>query len=364
MHIQYNTIPYSKLCLVYDKCSPMKEDPSIRGTSHLLEHLLCHHYAHLRDDLQAGDIDEEAHTSSENMVIQFSGLSKNLEPLAEALGKSILHGKPLDKESFEKEKKTVCQEIGMKFVQPIPAAVHHMLQDAFGFYGSIGEVDGVNRFTYEDYLRNCEEVFNKPWILSIGPNPILESDSHEELYPNKFPLIEKICANNSFVKETSRDQKVIFIVTNNPCRDADEALLLKSAIAVLSEGLQSPFMQELREKRGLVYVTGGTFLEMGGRLPIFLSMSDKPNEVLKLMQDLLLDVRNNVTDERIAIIRKQITAQEEQKELFRYRTSRRVINEHAGYTVASKNFDIINKEGIVGIIEKYFGEGKYFTYIE
>jgi len=363
MHIQ-NSLPYSKLCFVYDNCSPLSERKSIRGTSHLLEHLLCHHYKHLRDALQAGDISEEAHTSNENMVIQFSGLTKNIEPLAEELSKAIIHGKPVDKATFENEKNTVCQEIGMVFSQPIRAALHHMLWDNFDFYGSTGIESGVNAFKYEDYLYNCKEIFTRPWILSIGPNSMLEGESHEELYPHIFPQIERISGEPSFEKETGNPQKTIWITANKPCRNPDESLLLASAINALSEGLQSPFMQELREKRGLVYMTGGILLEMGGRLPTFLSMSDKPKEVLPLMQDLLANVRQHVTDERIDIIRKQFAAQEEYKELFKHETARRIFNEHAGYTVPSKNFEIINKENVVSIIEKYFGEGQAFSYIE
>jgi len=359
-----NDLNYSKICFVYDNCSPLLEGENVKGSSHLLEHLLCSHYKEMRDAIQANDLGEEAHTGAENMVIQFSGMAPRVESVAEKVAELIIHGKPVDKDRFLKEKETVIQEIRMKYAQPIPLAVHNMLREGFGFYGSAGTEQGVLNFSYEDYLKFSEDVFSKPWILSIGPNPMLESESHEELYPHKYPSYEKITKESFIDKKSSNEQKTVFITANNQSRDDDEALLLDVAISALSTGLQSPFMQELREKRGLVYMAGGVLFEMGGRLPSFLAVSTKPMECLDIMKKMLYNVEKYLDENRINVLRSQAIAIEEQRELFRYKTARNVIDHHAGYTVPSTRYELITKENIVNVINRFFGEGKDFTYIE
>ena len=79
------------------------------GISHLMEHLVCKSFEHLREAFEREGIDWNAYTSSNEIVFYFTGLDENLNKRRYDLIE-LMSNFDITKKDFEKEKKIVLQE--------------------------------------------------------------------------------------------------------------------------------------------------------------------------------------------------------------------------------------------------------------
>jgi predicted Zn-dependent peptidase len=76
------------------------------GTAHLMEHMICKSYDHMRSTLTRLSVDNNAYTSNNHVVFWFKGLNESLKELGQELYNSITKGEYVaTREAFEIENK-------------------------------------------------------------------------------------------------------------------------------------------------------------------------------------------------------------------------------------------------------------------
>ena len=227
------------------------EKPGIYGVSHLLEHLQCKNFEHLREEFESNGIDWNAMTSSNNIVFYFVGLESNLKKYRNRLVDLITDFK-ITKEQFENEKKIVLQEYGSYFGDQDSSHQLNLSRKLFKDYDPIGLREDLNSMKYMDVMKFWELQYSKPTkIINVSPSsPFkmdidfsdIKIDRKYEFGPYDDVSLEQ--------RTDYGDKASIIMVSPLVEKDFNYITFVNS---MLSTGLSSPLYTEVREKRGLVY---------------------------------------------------------------------------------------------------------------
>ena len=279
------------------------ERPGSRGTSHLMEHLICKTFDDLLATITRNGIDYNAYTADDRVVFWFQGLNESLQAVLPLLETRILGLSPLwTPEQFENEKKTVLQEYADNFNDPVFGCYSNLLRQHYEDFGPIGEKKDLLAFTYEESL-NAGQAFKTPnQIVQVGATPFTGLTVPGEL-PLRVPrqLIFSQDHHTPLEVVPSEDKTVVCLMGNHP---VDSSLMAKISLTqdCLNNGLESPLYQEIREKRGLSYFSYG-FMETIGRdtFPVFFSCTtnDRVQELVDVYQTFFQkEFKDLVTRER------------------------------------------------------------------
>jgi predicted Zn-dependent peptidase len=248
----------------------MSEKPGYFGTQHLMEHLGCKPFDHLRCKMTRLGIDYNAYTSDNRIVFWFMGMEKNLRQIAPEIYESLWNPN-WSLEAFEAEKSTVLQEYADAFNDQLSGFYYNTLRKHYNYYGPIGKKEDIERFSYQDSLD-----FAKQWLAV--PDQVVQAGSTQFVNP-RFPY--GVPADEKFAKFKIEDLKfghypceletvpkegktVVGLLLKNPM-DAGLVQKLELAVDCLTKGLESPLYQEIREKRGLSYYSLGWAERMGNQ---------------------------------------------------------------------------------------------------
>lgn len=284
------------------------EDLGERGLSHLGEHLMCKSYNHLEEELQSAGLVVNAFTSDTNVAFYWSGLDEKIEEFQEELLK-LMHFTPTE-EQFNTEKLIVMQEYedyisGQNFV------FSNISRKYFAEYGPIGYRDDIANCTYERMLAFIEKRFRKPTcIVRVGTSKKIDSLCKNIEY--SLPVTPKERIYNVLGDETYLESPSTF---PNAALIADWARIDKDFMSnkdlnfinsMFSSGLKSPFYQEIREKRGLVYYCGTDTEVIGTEHMIWIFYAgckpDKIEEIRTIVKDCICNYKEFLTKERFDTI--------------------------------------------------------------
>lgn len=252
-----------------------------RGTSHLMEHLICKKFADLYGELNAKSIDWNAYTSNNNVVFTFSGLNEYLNPLRETLVKKITHSENIwTKEQFENEKKTVLQEYYDTFQDPVGGAYQNLLRKHYNDATAIGLAKDIESFTYEDSLEqeltfatpnsiyNLSDDKSKPHIDPLFSFGRLDNETKLEFIKKSDMELEKIPKGGKVMVGLLHKKPID--VSNNP--------YINFIMHTIAGGIDTPLYQEVREKRGLSYfVSAFSHISGNNIIPAVIANTDKGN---------------------------------------------------------------------------------------
>lgn len=221
------------------------------GISHLMEHLVCKSFEHLREAFEREGIDWNAYTSSNEIVFYFTGLDENLNKRRYDLIE-LMSNFDITKKDFEKEKKIVLQEYTNYFADQTEAHQLNLHRKLFKDYDPIGLRQDLEELKFMDALNFWELQFAKPSkIINVSPKTRFDSDvdfakrnltKKIEFGPYDDVILEKM---PDFGEKSS-------LIMMSPLVDKDFNYIT-FINAMLSLGLSSPLYSEVREKRGLVY---------------------------------------------------------------------------------------------------------------
>ena len=236
--------------IVYEGSTNL-EKPGWFGLSHLLEHLLCKNFEHLRDDFERESIDWNAYTDSNNVVFYFTGLDKYINKRKYNLMELMSEFK-ITKEQFEMERNIVLQEYSDYFGDQSESHMLNLNRKLFKDYDPIGLRQDLESLKFMDCMNFWELQFSNPHkIINVSPSNSFKmnidfstktSDRKIEFGPYNDVILEK---RNDF------GDKASLIMISPPMEDNFNYNTFINAM--MGSGLSSPLYQEVREKRGLVY---------------------------------------------------------------------------------------------------------------
>jgi hypothetical protein len=290
------------------------ESEGKRGTHHLMEHLMCKSFDHLLPRLKRLGINNSAFTSTDRVVFLFDGLDESLAEVSEELYGIITSGNyTWSKEDFINEKKTVLQEYEDVFNEQVGGTLANAFRKHYRYFDPIGLREDVERFSYDDSLV-FRIRFQKPETLcQVGKQNITIQDHSPSL--KDYIYFERYTFGNyNFVpQESVPKKKKLFGVFGLGGKTAvgliGKNLIPKEninrtnfVIACLNDGLESPLLQDIRDKNGLSYFSLGSVFPIfeSGAITFISCTSDRyANKLSRVYNDFLSgNLNRHISHER------------------------------------------------------------------
>lgn len=281
-------IGISNFGLIYSKGGSREEDKA-KGTSHLMEHLMCKTFDDLRPKMRELGIDYNACTGDNRVLFWWEGLDTELSILKDTLIDRIMFPEKeieWSKEDFENEKSTVLQEYADCFNDQFQGTYYNTLRKFYNYTAAIGLRADIENFSYEDSLVQREKFLIPNTIFEVGHQSeqiqhiIITADSII-----KNPLIDLQFGSYNLPIEyvPKEDKSIVGLVSKVPMNKADMAIgdFLCDCI---TSGLESPLYQEIREKRGLSYYSIGWSILVGDKFVQFFASSTTNDKVKELAE--------------------------------------------------------------------------------
>jgi len=329
------------------------EERGIYGISHLMEHLICKNFEHLRDDFEKFGIDWNAYTTQNEVVFFFTGLDNYLSKFKYELVDLITDFK-VSKEQFENERKIILQEYKNHFSDQSQCHLSNLGRKLFRDYDAIGLKEDLESMKYMNCLNFFEKQFKNPSkIINISKKDAFKMNFDFDDYkveksyeygPFKDVILEP--------KRNFGDKASVCLVSKMIEEDFSYVTFLNN---MLSLGLSSPFYSEIREKRGLVYGIGCHQSRMNKQSVNVISTETSDKNV-DLLFDTFKFILNNpnkfISKKRFDLIKNSYNIRYQKEKIYRFQNVNHWINP-PDWSV--KNIiETITYDKVMDVYDKYF----------
>lgn len=342
--------------VVYKGSTNIEEKGNL-GISHLMEHLVCKALDPYQDDLDRLGINSNAYTSNNEIVFHMKGLEESLNKWRTKYV-DLLSNFDVTKEEFENERNIVLQEYYDSFNDQQANHWLNLDRKMFGNYNAIGSGEDLKNLTYLDCLNFFEKQYIKPsFIINVskeiefGTDISFNNIDSDLVYTKKDHQFE-LQRNNDYNNKVS-------LIMNSELMDKDFNKI-NFINNMLASGLQSPFYQEIREKRGLVYYIGSscTQLNKQGYNSIYtMTTEENIDKIVDIISTIFGDIDKFLTKERFNVVKESIQLQLKESEINRYKSVNRWITPD-GWSLAEIIDDIEYLE-VLSIAKKHFNMDNY-----
>lgn len=323
-----------------------------------------------------------------NEVLKFylESLNNNYLPNNEDLSKTsiemllnivmnpyLVNGK-FDDDYVKQEKENLKKVIESRKDNKDTYATNRLLEEMFkeepyGLYkfGNIDEIDNItSEKLYEKYkelIKNSEKYL---YIVGDVKNLNIESyniDEKEITISKEFPV--KISKKENIVKEQMDVAQGKLVIGLNTPNNKQEVIALYNTI--LGKGANSKLFLNVREKEGLAYSAGSTYLKRNNAIIISTGIEvSKYNKAVEVIKKQLKDMENgNITEKEMKDAKQFINAglnliNESSENMIEYRFDKDLYNEEIDIEKYRKEIEEIKKEDIVKVAKQIKIDTIYF----
>lgn len=274
---------------LYFDGSALCEREGERGTSHLIEHLICKAWDEIIPELSESAIQWNAVTHDEYMGFYWIGLEHKIEEYKHHFLK-ILEYVPTEEE-FNKEKAIVLQEYADTFSRQ-NCLFSNIFRKHYNRYGAIGYKDDIINFKYEDCLRVINERYRIPTMIVHFGKTKFEYNGEFKRYKRV-----KVSKNHQPVLECTSSFENSMIADWIDITDLEfhKAWIY---LSMLDEGLKSPLVKYIREEKGLAYGVGFQNYKLGDNILAFITTTtSKPEEFREAFKYVMENSDSQLTKE-------------------------------------------------------------------
>ena len=323
-----------------------------------------------------------------NEVLKFyiESLNNNYIPENEDLSKTsiemllnivmhplIINGK-FDEDYVRQEKENLKKVIQSRKDNKDTYANNRLLEEMFkeqpfGQYkfGNIDEIDNItSEKLYEKYkelIKNSEKYL---YIVGDVKNLNIESyniDEKEITISKEFPV--KISEKENIVKEQMDVTQGKLVIGLNTPNNKQEVIALYNTI--LGKGANSKLFLNVREKEGLAYSAGSTYLKRNNAIIISTGIEvSKYNKAIEVIKNQLKDMEDgNITEKEMKDAKQFINAglnliNESSENMIEYRFDKDLYNEEIDVEKYRKKIEEVKKEDIVKVAKQIKIDTIYF----
>lgn len=302
-------------------------------------------------------------------------LSKtSIEMLLNIVMKPYLVNEKFDDDYVEQEKENLKKVIESRKDNKDTYATNRLLEEMFkeepyGLYkfGNIDEIDNItSKKLYEKYkelIKNSEKYL---YIVGDVENLNIESyniDEKEITISKEFPV--KISEKENIVKEQMDVTQGKLVIGLNTPNNKQEVIALYNTI--LGKGANSKLFLNVREKEGLAYSAGSTYLKRNNAIIISTGIEVlKYNKAVEVIKKQLKDMENgNITEKEMKDAKQFINAglnliNESSENMIEYRFDKDLYNEEIDIEKYRKEIEEIKKEDIVKVAKQIKIDTIYF----
>lgn len=254
---------------VFVRTGSRNESARLNGISHVVEHM-AFKGTHARDahrlnlDAERLGAQVNAHTDKDHTAYHMSGLAQHAGTFVRMLGDIVRHSTfPADE--LERERQVILQEFIEDEDDPVSTAFKLFDKTCFGAHPLaqpvIGTRRNIERFTRDDLLAYVRRQYTGANVVvgvagDIDPAAIV--DEVRAAFGSMPPGAENAMPTPSYVggmraqRQAGSSQSHVMLGFPIPALQGDHDAALVAA-ALFGEGMSSPLMHEIRERRGLVY---------------------------------------------------------------------------------------------------------------
>lgn len=302
-------------------------------------------------------------------------LSKiSIEMLLNIVMKPYLVNGKFDDDYVEQEKENLKKVIESRKDNKDTYATNRLLEEMFkeepyGLYkfGNIDEIDNItSKKLYEKYkelIKNSEKYL---YIVGDVKNLNIESyniDEKEITISKEFPV--KISEKENIVKEQMDVTQGKLVIGLNMPNNKQEVIALYNTI--LGKGANSKLFLNVREKEGLAYSAGSTYLKRNNAIIISTGIEvSKYNKAVEVIKNQLKDMEDgNITEKEMKDAKQFINAglnliNESSENMIEYRFDKDLYNEEIDIEKYRKKIEEITKEDIVKVAQQIKIDTIYF----
>ena len=302
-------------------------------------------------------------------------LSKtSIEMLLNIVMKPYLVNGKFDDDYVEQEKENLKKVIESRKDNKDTYATNRLLEEMFkeqpyGLYkfGNIDEIDNItSEKLYEKYkelIKNSEKYL---YIVGDVKNLNIESyniDEKEITISKEFPV--KISEKENIVKEQMDVTQGKLVIGLNTPNNKQEVIALYNTI--LGKGANSKLFLNVREKEGLAYSAGSTYLKRNNAIIISTGIEvSKYNKAVEVIKNQLKDMEDgNITEKEMKDAKQFINAglnliNESSENMIEYRFDKDLYNEEIDIEKYRKKIEEITKEDIVKVAQQIKIDTIYF----
>lgn len=351
------------LYIVFDAGSTYETEGQY-GCHHLMEHLLCQTFKDQYDTLQKYNIDFNAYTSEEHVVVHFTGMEKYFtHDMKKLLIDRIVNrfNDYVTEESFENEKKTVYQEYLDTFNDPTGGAFTNILRKNFGTYSVIGKGEDILNFTLADAKKLFKDLFKPVRIVEVGPTKtegVKVKYKADSKTATREPAKLKWKKNHKLELQAipEGEKNAVFAMCKKTISRADYPYVA-IGLSMLTGGLNSPLYKEIREKRGLSYFSSGSIERNVNQGVLFLNSAtdkDHVNDLVKVYETVFKNIKKYLLKKDYNNEIDSITIMREERKLLRFANCGDLVNK--GSMMIPRNLKKITYDKIVEVMQKYAAE--------
>lgn len=302
-------------------------------------------------------------------------LSKtSIEMLLNIVMKPYLVNGKFDDDYVEQEKENLKKVIESRKDNKDTYATNRLLEEMFkeepyGLYkfGNIDEIDNItSKKLYEKYkelIKNSEKYL---YIVGDVENLNIESyniDEKEITISKEFPV--KISEKENIVKEQMDVTQGKLVIGLNTPNNKQEVIALYNTI--LGKGANSKLFLNVREKEGLAYSAGSTYLKRNNAIIISTGIEvSKYNKAVEVIKNQLKDMEDgNITEKEMKDAKQFINAglnliNESSENMIEYRFDKDLYNEEIDIEKYRKKIEEVKKEDIVKVAKQIKIDTIYF----
>ena len=310
-----------------------------------------------------------------NYLPNNENLSKtSIEMLLNIVMKPYLVNGKFDDDYVEQEKENLKKVIESRKDNKDTYATNRLLEEMFkeepyGLYkfGNIDEIDNItSKKLYEKYkelIKNSEKYL---YIVGDVENLNIESyniDEKEITISKEFPV--KISEKENIVKEQMDVTQGKLVIGLNTPNNKQEVIALYNTI--LGKGANSKLFLNVREKEGLAYSAGSTYLKRNNAIIISTGIEVlKYNKAVEVIKNQLKDMEDgNITEKEMKDAKQFINAglnliNESSENMIEYRFDKDLYNEEIDIEKYRKEIEEIKKEDIVKVAKQIKIDTIYF----
>jgi predicted Zn-dependent peptidase len=292
---------------VYVRAGSAHESRVGNGISHVVEHMafkgtVTRDAQRINYDAECLGADVNAHTDKDHTAYHMRGLARDAEAFVRMLG-DIVRQPTFPRDELESERQVLLQEFAEDDDDPMVTAFKLFDRACYGLHPVaqpvIGTRANLERFTREDLLDHVHRLYSGSNIIVAAAGRVdaaAIARAAEQAFaglpcgtPNRVASPPYVGDVRTRAMAGTRQTHVVLGFPLAPAGADDVAGAV--AAAVLGEGMSSPLMQELREKRGLAYYAAcsADVFETHGQFVIEASMApERLDELVEQCTRLLL----------------------------------------------------------------------------
>ena len=332
------------------------------GLSHLMEHLKCKCIDDLMDSFQEDAISWNAYTANNKIVFYFTGLERCLEKYRDIIIERMYQPfeQYVSEDELINEIKIVLKEYNQSFTGQEETFYQNYMRRNYSCYSPIGLREDIENTTYQDCLDFYDLQYKNPdCIVNISKDYVYSNDSLEFTDRSNTMKVDWKKDETIEIEKPIESENTIEVIYDQTI-DNEDIPHIKIINSMLTSGLNSPFYQEIREKRALCYGIGNYVVELGNTNILMINVMTSPENVPELeegLNEILENKEKYLTTARLEVIKNGTLISKEKNEINAHASINDVLD-----SSVNKLYEVIETvtlEDIYTVYDKYFSLDKF-----